>query len=375
MKLLFVGSVFHQHIYNFSKELKLLDQEIYAFDLSGSSSKTPEVDPFIKIWQRPKGIGVKLVDFFIKSFGTFYKFYKINDGIDVVQFHYLDKYYTLPLAILSKFKGYKVSCFVYGSDFLRSGKLMKKLLHIIFDLSDSIVCDSVVLHKKLKEFSPHNLEKFEIINFGSIVIDDLEVMRKEKEDFLFGKDCRLNIMCGYNGYSAQNHLKIFDALLPYKDKIRLVIPMTYGKDLNYITKVKHFLDSNHFLYELLTDFIPDKQWENILIETDVFIHMQDSDSFSSALAEHLFLGHVVINAEWLKYDELDTNRIYFIKATFENLTSRFDNLLDNYEDEKNKHSVNAQKIYKMKSLSYCCGKYWVPYFRKMGVSQKNNSNR
>lgn len=366
MKLLFVGSVFHQHIIYFSRSLKSLGFEIFAFDLSGQESKISDDSPFVKVWRKCSYPRLKLIDDISKVFGTLFRFAFIKDKIDVVQFHYLDIYYTLPLVVISKWKRFKISCFVYGSDFLRAGSFKKKYLKLVFKLCDSVVCDSIILNKKLQDFLPQNREKFSVLNFGSIVIDDLNSIVKD-QDFNRSKNAlRKNVMCGYNGNRAQNHLKIFQSLIDYIDKVHLIIPMTYGGDENYSKELGNYLDDKGFDYEILTDFIPNNKWEMLLINTDIFIHMQDSDSFSSALAEHLFLGNVVINATWLEYEELLSHNIYYKIASFDNLNIVFNNVLNRYNQEVENHKQNQEKVFKLKSLDYCCKNNWLPYFKTIG---------
>lgn len=361
MRLLFVGSVYHQHIYNFSKALKELGQVIFAFDLSGIIPESKGEPPFVKVWSKSSCPKFKIFDFFCKFFGTCYRFLSIKEKFDVVQFHYMDQYYTLPLVLLSKLKGLKVSCFVYGSDFLQADSKKKKYLKLIFNKADCIVCDSVVLNNQLVSFSPHNREKFHVLNFGSLVIDDL-YKRVGISNLNYSGPQKV-VMCGYNGSNAQNHIKILEAISPYKDRIHLIIPMTYGGEDTYINEVRDCLERNGFEYELPTRFIPNEEWETMLVKTDIFIHMQDSDSFSSALAEHLFLGNVVINAEWLKYEELTDKGIYYISTTFEGLNNAFGRVLEDFDSAVLSHRDNKEKMYELKSLTYCCKNGWIPYFQ------------
>ena len=93
--------------------------------------------------------------------------------------------------------------------------------------------------------------------------------------------------------------------------------------------------------------------------------MQDSDSFSSALAEHLFLGHVVINADWLRYEEFSDNNIYYISSSIDDLAKSFYTVMSDFEGALERHRSNTEKMYKLKSLTYCCESNWIPYFQKI----------
>lgn len=365
MKLLFVGSVYHQHIYYFSKALRELGQEIFAFDLSGATLDKEEATPYTMVWSKASYPKNKVIDYICKLFGTIFRFLFIHEKIDVVQFHYMDQFYTLPLILLSKFKGFKVSCFVYGSDFLQADYNKKKLLKHIFNKADCVVCDSIALHKELQSFSPNNYGKFHVLNFGSVVIDDLYKRMSGKNVITRLHEGKIVVMCGYNGSPAQNHMKILESVIDFKDNIHLIIPMTYGGEDSYVARIKHYLDSKGFEYELPTDFIPNDVWESILLKTDIFIHMQDSDSFSSALAEHLFLGHVVINADWLRYEEFSDNNIYYISSSIDDLAKSFYTVMSDFEGALERHRSNTEKMYKLKSLTYCCESNWIPYFQKI----------
>lgn len=347
--------------------MQKLGFEIFAFDLSSTSQDDIPLGnaPFRKVWKKSRFPQIRAIDFICKFFGTIYMFCNIKERIDVVQFHFLDIYYTLPLVIISKLKRYKISCFVYGSDFLRAGHIKKQYLKLIFYFANSIVCDSSTLLKKLQVFYPQFNNKFSCINFGSIIIDDLvEKIKSKRFPFIENKE-KITVMCGYNGSKAQNHIEIINSISEYKDLIHLIIPMTYGCDISYIDKIRGVLETGNYDYELYSSYIPNEQWENIILSTDVFIHMQESDAFSSSLAEHLLLGHVVINADWLKYDDLANVGVYYLEANFRNLPNVFKHVITDYREEAQKHKYNRDKIVKLKSLSYCCQNYWVPYFSNL----------
>ena len=117
----------------------------------------------------------------------------------------------------------------------------------------------------------------------------------------------------------------------------------------------------------MKSFLSDEEWVSYLLMTDIFVHMQKSDAFSSTLAENLLLGHVVLNAEWLDYKDLEVNDVYYIKVSFEKLSSLIDNILKNMDKYKALAKENRNKIIRLKSLKYTISHCWIPYYKELAM--------
>ena len=142
--------------------------------------------------------------------------------------------------------------------------------------------------------------------------------------------------------------------------------MTYGvTNQDNKQKVIDLLKSLNVDFLLLDQFLSEEEWANYILSTDIFIHMQVSDAFSSSITEHLLLGHVLINGSWLHYKDLDDNGVYYILSDFENLEQNVKKASDVNKDLQVKLEANKDKIVKMKSLNYCIKNYWIPYFENL----------
>ncbi len=365
MKLLIFGTLNHQHIQNFAKSLKrelgysligVNNNSNIRAQFEAETSEIFDIHYNVTRLNNPLDVICK----FISSIICFCK--GCSNKVDIVQFHFVS-FYVLPLLLIAKKKQIKTSVFVYGSDMLRSGGFYHKYCDLVFNVADSVVCDSTTLCEKLKSKYLDKNDKIECVLFGSVIIDKLAELNLPKESYKIELNLPLNrtiVMCGYNGSRAQNHLRIIDSLKSFSNNIYFVVPMTYSGSDEYINQVDSRLKELNFQYIILTSFIDDFTWCKYTKATDIFIHMQDTDAFSSSLAEHLFVNNGVINAEWLQYKDLSDNDIYYSSANFSNLNSVFENV-----KAQPRIYDNSDSIFRLKSLKYCIRNYWSKYFDRL----------
>lgn len=370
MNLLIFGLLNHQHIQNFAKALK----EELGYTLWGINNNpairqnfeyiTADIfDGYLNV-KRTNNIFDVIIKF-ISSVRCFLTLCRNN--IDIVQFHYVS-YFVMPIIILTKLIGIRTSVFVYGSDILRSNRLFRYYCGLIFNLTDSVVCDSTTLCSFLKEEYPDSAKKIECVLFGSIIIDKLDELSENRSYYksIIGLPTdRLCVMCGYNAVTEQNHLSVLKSLDGLQGVLYLVLPMTYGGSEEYICRVREEASKKGWDYLILDNFLEDELWCMYTAATDIFIHMQKSDAFSSSLAEHLFRGNVVINAEWLKYEDLSQNGIIYFEATFSTLHNRLVDVIKKINTLQKESISNKMVIKKMKSLKYTVINYWDPYFSRV----------
>lgn len=371
MNLLIFGLLNHQHIQNFARALK----DELGFTLWGINNN-PTIRPNFECITAEifEGyLNVKRSDNFLDVIIKFISSIKCfltlcrEKNIDIVQFHYIS-YFVLPIIVLAKLVGIRTSVFVYGSDILRSNSLFRYYCKLIFKLADSVVCDSTTLCALLKDKYHDNADKIECVLFGSVIIDKLDELSKNRlyyKSVLGLPTDRLCVMCGYNAVTEQNHLSILKSLDGLQGVLYLVLPMTYGGTEEYVHTVREEVRRQGWDYLILDNFINDEQWCMYTAATDIFIHMQMSDAFSSSLAEHLFMGNVVINAEWLKYDDLSQHGILYFEANFSTLNKRIVEVIHKISELQKESMVNKAPIRHMKSLKYTVINNWGPYFRRV----------
>lgn len=112
-------------------------------------------------------------------------------------------------------------------------------------------------------------------------------------------------------------------------------------------QVKTKLDELGIEYQIYDSYLTDDEVVNLRKSTDLFIHMQVTDAYSSSLQETLICGQKVINAEWLRYKELELLGLPYRLANFENLSASIINELNN-----ERSFVDISNVLKQYTWSY-----------------------
>ena len=75
-------------------------------------------------------------------------------------------------------------------------------------------------------------------------------------------------------------------------------------------------------YLILDSFLSSEDAAALRYATDMFIHVQVSDAYSSSVQEYLLCNKKVINGSWLRYDEFEDNgkAPYFVVDNFGTLS-------------------------------------------------------
>ena len=192
-------------------------------------------------------------------------------------------------------------------------------------------------------------EKMKEVYFGNSNYATIDALPNEKSKeiaVLLGikKNDKLTITCGYNGLRAQQHFIMLSAIdkLPQivKEKIHLVIPMTYESNDSYRKEVTEQLKNMNISFSIIDKFLTIEELAALRKQTDIAINTQISDAFCAALKEHLYCDNIVIIADWLDYPVYDTNHIFYIKSSVENLTDNIKNAIENYQELKAKTKNN-----------------------------------
>lgn len=370
-KIIVFGLLNHQHVLSFSSALKkYLDYQMIGINnnpnfLNERSSASQMVFSEIYNAKRSK---IHIIDSIIKSLSLVLYFLFVTKKVDFVLFHFLSQY-VYPLALISRWRGIKSCVFVYGSDFKRADESYKCYINKTLAVVDSIVCDSSDMLEELKLAFPLHTSKMHCCFFGSPIVDELlqETITKfeAKQALNLCEKDRIIVMCGYNGCKEQQHLRIIDCLDIVKNKIHIVFPMTYGGDDTYRQEVIDYCEKNGISFTLLNHFLENEEWKKYIIATDIFIHMQLTDAFSACLSEQLLRGNVVINAEWIKYFDLEKAGAYYISANFDNLQTIVEDVLVDYNHYCILSKTNKDIIEQFKGLKYTVTNYWGPYFESI----------
>ncbi|MBR7033791.1 MAG: hypothetical protein IKI03_09195 [Clostridia bacterium] len=149
-----------------------------------------------------------------------------------------------------------------------------------------------------------------VIDFGSSQIECIDAYSKEgrgaSKSALGIDEDALTICVGHNGFESQQHLKLLDAIssLPpvLKDRVTLILPMTYGGRKKYRAEVKDAAGS--FRHVIFDSFMDSDTVARLRVASDVYINAQVTDALSTSMLEHIYAGCEVLVGSWLSYPEL-----------------------------------------------------------------------
>jgi hypothetical protein len=158
---------------------------------------------------------------------------------------------------------------------------------------------------------------------------------------------KIIVTIGYNGVKQQNHDKIISILskLPneIKNKIHLVLPMTYGTPLEHLDIVRGLASMSGISNVILDKFLTNKNVCILRKITDIFIMLQDTDAFSSSVKSHVYCQNICLLGEWLEYP-MEKAEIYYLKVSWKNLLDIIIDVIQHFDDYKNRCVSNKTKM-------------------------------
>ena len=226
---------------------------------------------------------------------------------------------NLIVAQHAKKKNGKMIDIVIGSDILRARRSALKLIdRVLVNNKSIIVCSA----QKQANYMSQNMSCAKklgilVIGFGLVSLSLIDQYRKGrlidyKRKFGFLENT-ITVCIGYNGSCCQQHEKVIEALASLgqeeKQRIVLVLPMTYSLSESYYKRIALKLESHGFHFSILKRFMDQDEMAKLWLSTDIFINSQSTDAMSASLVECIYAGAYVINASWLKYPELDNLNI------------------------------------------------------------------
>ena len=97
------------------------------------------------------------------------------------------------------------------------------------------------------------------------------------------------------------------------------------------------------------------------IETDIAINIQQTDAFSGSLQEHLFAGNILLVGDWLPYDILDENHVFYKKSSLTDLSDQIKDCIVNYDKYKKMTCGNQDKMHNISSWRVAAKRISVIY--------------
>lgn len=289
------------------------------------------------------------------------------EQFDIINLHYVS---IRELSLLSKLKRDKEKFILsyYGSDLLRQNMFLLWYRKRYVRKADVATFDNGDLQRLFQSIYGKRSfgGKQYLLPFGLPILDRMKTLKrslnneaaKQKLGIL---STDVTIAIGYNGKPEQHHLDILNELgkldSVQKDNILIIIQMTYGATEEYKGVVMKKAIESGCKVEFFEEYLPDEDIAIIRLATDIYINAQKTDAFSGSVCENLYGGCILINADWLMYEEFKKEPFDFITfKQFSELRGIIQKIIQN-EISVDKMR-NEQLIWKMRSWEICKEK-WI----------------
>lgn len=252
----------------------------------------------------------------------------------------------------------------WGSDIFRASDKKTKRIGKCARCADYITFDNGDLEAEFKRRNPWWKEvSLETVLFGLPILDIIneksrtESIEELRKKWNIPKD-RAIVAVGYNAGLQQRHLDVLNSIAEFgekvKDKIFLLLQMTYGGTEEYKKRVFQKAKEIGCEYMALQSFLTDEEVAEIRIMTDIYINAQTTDAFSGSVCENLYAGAQLINASWLCYQEFKDCDFQYME--FKDM-DEIPLLLEKAIAEKPDLSGNKELIWKLRSWEACFPKW------------------
>ncbi len=283
------------------------------------------------------------------------KYIKKNDTVDI---HWCGYYYAQYMGTIKK-QSKNVIATLFGSDIYRNTEAEKKKQTKIFKTADIIVMGQNMDEYFLKYF-PQFKSKIEFGQYGSkrlSIVDEInstDNKKKIRNKYQIAQN-KLITTIGYNAKQEQQHLLFLEKLNTLskedKEKLFLLLPMTYGGEEEYVKTLKHTLNSLKIEYLCIEHsvvtgdkWLTNTEMAELWIISDITVNMQTTDALSSSIKEALVAGSVVITGDWLPYKIYEEMGVFLLRKSKNNIFSTFLEVMDNYDKYKLKTLKNKEII-------------------------------
>lgn len=362
--ILLVANGNHQFITNYTKWLSKQQENKFQVDIL---SLTPIKEINKKYYNRTfninKNIFINLV-YKIEGNRRYYRLYQYKKVFkslpyyDIIHFHFIsvDSYFLV--RHVKKYTKSKIILSIWGSDMYRIKpenedmffQTCKKADHITFTNQKAIEFFQSKYH-----WQKNNLR---LCRFGLAPLENLKELKATRTEYkiqLNWKLEKLAITIGYNLSRFQQHLEILQqfedkAIIALKDKIQLVLPMTYGGVPEYKKQLLARLNDLPFKYFVYDTFLSDEKVAQIRKASDIMIQLQETDQFSGSMQEYLFACNVVVTGSWLPYKTIKDHGARFIEIDKINeLVHVLPNIINNYKKYEIQTENNSKAILELSS--------------------------
>ena len=217
----------------------------------------------------------------------------------------------------------------WGSDVYRSKGIKQVFVKKLFKSVDKVSIANNQFGEHVRTLYRLPIEKTVCLDIGSdaidFICDNINNVSREDAKHYFNCSDKYIITCSYNGLTTHRHSYIINAINQIKnelpDNLVLFFPFTYCATKEYANDLKQQLKDYNLDYLFFEEYLSVKELFYLRRAADMFIHIQPTDANSQSLQEYLLCGAKVVNGEWLRYSELESDGKvpYFLVQSLESL--------------------------------------------------------
>ena len=273
--------------------------------------------------------------------------------------------------ILKYMKRAKLIFSYWGSDLLREDNKQLRLREKFVRRADFITFDNGDLAIEYKKRYKRALKvPSGTLLFGLPILDIIKNRCEERSPRDIRRELGIPedktiVAVGYSATAAHQHIKILKQIqkldVATKEKIFLLLQMTYNGTASYINQVTNMAQETGCEYRVFRDFMSDSEVADIRIITDIYVNAQITDAFSGSVCENLFSGTVLINAKWLRYQEFKDYDFKFLE--FENF-EEINQLIKVAMERQIDVSSNKELVWQLRSWE-CCAPKWERMYQSL----------
>jgi glycosyltransferase involved in cell wall biosynthesis len=358
IRILLVGDGNSIFVTSYAKWLKKenIDFQVDIFSTSViRDENTSFFDRVIRIEQYPhfyfinKYKGIRR----ILLISIYRKVLKDLPAYDFVHFQFISPLRFSLINLIKRTTKSKIVLSIWGSDLYKLNPIDKISFKNICLKADKISMANPQTIEYFKSVFNWKKDNIRECRFGLSPLENITELSLDKaackEELGWNKD-KLAVVIGYNAALGQQHLRILeqlshDQIIALKEKILLVLPLSYGGSASYKKDISSAMRELPFEYISYQQYLSDFEIACLRKASDIMIQLQVKDQFSGSMQEHIFAGNVVVTGKWLPYKSMKDLGIYFEDIEdVADLKDMLPEIIRNFRLYQEKTSCNEAKI-------------------------------
>lgn len=259
-----------------------------------------------------RGLRLKMLHFFWSN----------KNNYDVVNFHFYIPIYSQIARIIRA----KKVLTLWGTDVNGASAKTLTALKQSIHLFDKISCTNSMFAEVVRTKLHKPELQIEVVRFGLEPISNLEHLindgfsrNEAKARFNFNLS-KQTIVLGYQGTRNHQHLAMLHSIFQAftsgalnPDDFEIIIPVAYGFAGEYKQELEAFIHNSGYSVVLFKQILDDLDMAKFRLSADIFVNLQVHDQLSGSMLESLYAGCYLITGDWLPYQILDDNQVFYKK--------------------------------------------------------------